>query len=129
MILNDNTNNVIELLDYFDTLTNIDKLRLGIYLIENKQFDIDFDTNIITNILKKALSILDINNSKEITNINNYKHLVFFSAKYIQLTGKEKRNLLAEIIFNIYNNDYNNDNINNIIRDLLIYEYIYSIII
>ena len=30
MLLNNNTNNVMELLDYFENLTNIDKLRLTI---------------------------------------------------------------------------------------------------
>ncbi len=53
MLLNDNTNNVMELLDYFENLINIDKLRLAICLLENKQFSINYNTDDMINILKE----------------------------------------------------------------------------
>ena len=43
MLLDSNTNKVIDLLDKFDNLKNIDKIRLAIYLLENKNFDINFN--------------------------------------------------------------------------------------
>ena len=39
MLLDSNTKKVIALLDMFDNLKNIDKVRLAIYLLENKNFD------------------------------------------------------------------------------------------
>ena len=56
MLLNNNTNNVMELLDYFENLTNIDKLRLAIHLLDNKQFSINYNTNNFVN--KKYLEVV-----------------------------------------------------------------------
>ena len=129
MLLNNNTNKVIELLDYFDNLTNIDKLRLAIYLLKNKQFSINYDTDDMINILKEALGTIDIEYTKIITNFAKYKHLLLFSAKYLELTEKEKKNLSIEMIYNVYDTDFEDTNINdNIQNDLLVYDYIYSIL-
>ena len=43
MLLDNNTDKVIDLLDMYDNLSNIDKIRLAIYLLENKNFDINFN--------------------------------------------------------------------------------------
>lgn len=129
MLLNDNTNTVIELLDYFDNLTNIDKLRLAIHLLENKQFSINYNTDDMINTLKEVLGTLDIEYTKTITNFAKYKHLLLFSAKYLELTEKEKKNLSIEMIYNVYDTDFEDININNKIQnDLLVYDYIYSIL-
>ena len=42
MLLDSNTKKVIELTNMYDDLKNIDKLRLAIYLLENKNFYINF---------------------------------------------------------------------------------------
>ena len=129
MLLNDNTNGVMELLDYFDNLTNIDKLRLAIHLLENKQFSINYNTDNMINILKEVLGTLDKKYAKTITNFAKYKHLLLFSAKYLELTEKDKKNLSIEMMYNIYDNDFEDTNINNKISNyLLVYDYIYSIL-
>ena len=43
MLLDNNTDKVIDLLDMYDNLNNIDKIRLAIYLLENNNFDINFN--------------------------------------------------------------------------------------
>ena len=43
MLLDNNTKKVIELIGMFDDLKKIDKIRLAIYLLENKNFDINFN--------------------------------------------------------------------------------------
>ena len=43
MLLESNTKKVIELLHQFDMLSNIDKVRLALYLTENKNFNINFN--------------------------------------------------------------------------------------
>ena len=48
MLLDNNTDKVIDLLDMYDNLSNIDKIRLAIYLLENKNFDINFNTKDIS---------------------------------------------------------------------------------
>lgn len=129
MLLESNTKKVIDLIHQFDNLSDIDKVRLAIYLLENKNFSVDFNVRDITILLKQVLSILDQNYTKVITNFSKYKYLLFFSAKYLELTEKEKKHFSIEMIFNIYENDFKdkviNDEINN---HLLVYDYCYSLI-
>ena len=129
MLLESNTKKVIDLIHQFDNLSDNDKVRLAIYLLENKNFKVDFNVRDMIILLKQVLSILDPNYTKVITNFSKYKHLLFFSAKYLELTEKEKKHFSIEMIFNIYETDFKdkiiNDEINN---HLLVYNYCYSLI-
>ena len=129
MLLENNTKKVIDLIHQFDNLSDIDKVRLAIYLLENKNFTVDFNVRDMIILLKQVLSILDPNYTKVITNFSKYKHLLFFSAKYLELTEKEKKHFSIEMIFNIYETDFKDkiisDEINN---NLLVYDYSYSIL-
>lgn len=129
MLLDNNTKKVFDLIDMYDNLSNIDKVRLAIYLLENKNFYINFNIKDIIILLKEVLNKLDSSNSKNIVNFAKYKHLLLFSAKYLELTEKEKKHFSIEMIFNIYENDFKdkviNDDINN---HLLVYDYCYSLI-
>lgn len=58
MLLENNTNKVIDLIYQFDDLSNIDKVRLAINLLENKHFNIEFNINYIVNILKQVMQEL-----------------------------------------------------------------------
>ena len=120
---------VINLINSFDTLNNIDKLRLSIYILENKNFDVNFNTRDILILLKEVLSKLDSNYRKTIINFSKYKHLLFFSAKYLELSNLEKKKFTVEMLFNIYETDFNDEIINNIINNyLLIYDYCYALL-
>lgn len=129
MLLENNSKKVIDLIHQFDNLSDIDKIRLAIYLLENKNFSVDFNVRDMIILLKQILSILDPNYTKVITNFSKYKNLLFFSAKYLELTEKEKKHFSIEMIFNIYENDFRdkiiNDEINN---HLLVYDYSYSLL-
>jgi hypothetical protein len=128
MLLENNTKKVIDLIHQFDNLSDIDKVRLAIYLLENKNFSVDFNVRDMIILLKQVLSILDPNYTKVITNFSKYKNLLFFSAKYLELTEKEKKHFSVEMIFNIYETDFNNNVINKeIINSLLVYDYYYSL--
>ena len=74
MLLDNNTKKVIELIGMFDDLKKIDKIRLAIYLLENKKFDINFNVKDIIILLKEVLNKLDINYSKTIENFDKYKN-------------------------------------------------------
>ena len=129
MLLENNTKKVIDLIHQFDNLSDIDKVRLAIYLLENKNFNVDFNVRDMIILLKQILSILDPNYTKVITNFSKYKHLLFFSAKYLELTEKEKKHFSIEMIFNIYENDFKDKIINDEInKNLLVYDYCYSLI-
>ena len=129
MLLDNNTKKVINLINNFDTLNNIDKLRLSIYILENKNFNINFNTRDIIILLKKVLSNLDSNYHKTIINFSKYKYLLFFLSKYLELSNMEKKNFTVEMLFNIYETDFNNENVNNEINKLLpIYDYSYCIL-
>ena len=129
MLLDNNTKKVINLINNFDTLNNIDKLRLSIYILENKNFNINFNIRNIIILLKKVLSNLDSNYGKTIINFSKYKHLLFFSAKYLELSNLEKKKITVEMLFNIYEIYFNDETINNKINNyLLIYDYCYAVL-
>lgn len=125
MVLESNTKRVINLIENFGNLSDIDKVRLTSYLLKKKNFNVK---NIII-LLKQILSILDSNYTKVITNFSKYKHLLFFSTKYLELTEKGKKYFSIEMIFNIYETDFKdkiiNDEINN---NLLVYNYCYYLL-
>ena len=129
MLLENNTNKVINLIYQFDDLSNIDKVRLAIHLLENKSFNVNFNVENMINTLKSILGKIDSNYTKVITNFSKYKHLLFFSAKYLELTEKEKKHFSIEMIFNIYENDFKDNVINEEInKHLLVYDYSYSLL-
>lgn len=129
MLLENNTKKVIDLIHQFDNLIDIDKIRLAIYLLENKNFNVDFNVKDMIILLKQVLSVLDLNYTKVITNFSKYKHLLLFSAKYLDLTEKEKKHFSIEMIFNIYETDFKNKIINEEINNnLLVYDYCYSLL-
>jgi len=129
MLLDNNTNKVINLLDMYDNLSNIDKIRLAIYLLENKNFDINFNTKDMIILLKEVLNKLDPNYSKTIVNFAKYKNLLFLSAKYLELTEKEKKNFSIEMLFNIFETDFKDKVINREInKHLYVYDYCYAIL-
>ena len=129
MLLDNNTNKVINLLDMYDNLSNIDKIRLAIYLLENKNFDINFNTKDMIILLKEVLNKLDPSYSKTIINFAKYKNLLFLSAKYLELTEKEKKNFSIEMLFNIFETDFKDKVINKEInKHLYVYDYCYAIL-
>ena len=114
---------VIDLIHQFDNLDDIDKIRLAIYLLENKNF------NVRDMIILLVLSALDPSYTKVVTNFSKYKHLLFFSAKYLELTEKEKKYFSIEMIFNIYETVFKDKIINEEInKHLLVYDYSYSLL-
>ena len=129
MLLSDNTKRVIDLIEIFDNFKDIDKIRLAIYLLENKKFSVDFNIGDMIILLKQVLSVLDPNYRKVITNFSKYNYLLFFSAKYLERTEKEKKQFSIEMIFNIYQNDFKDKVINEEInKHLLVYDYCYSLL-
>ena len=129
MLLDNNIEKVIDLLDMYENLSNIDKIRLAIYLLENKNFDINFNIKDIIILLKEVLNKLDPSYSKTIVNFAKYKNLLFFSAKYLELTEKEKKNFSIEMLFNIFETDFKDKVINKEInKHLYVYDYCYAIL-
>lgn len=129
MLLDNNTDKIIDLLDMYDNLSNIDKIKLAIYLLENKNFDINFNIKDMIILLKEVLNKLDPSYSKTIVNFAKYKNLLFLSAKYLELTEKEKKNFSIEMIFNIFETGFKDKVINKEInKHLYVYDYCYAIL-
>ena len=129
MLLDNNTKMVINLINNFYKLNNIDKLRLSIYILENKNFTVNFNTRDIIILLKEVLSKLDSNYGKTIINFSKYKHLLLFSAKYLELSNLEKKKFTVEMLFNIYETDFKDKFINSKINNyLLVYDYCYALL-
>lgn len=129
MLLDNNTKKVFDLINMYDNLNNVDKVRLAIYLLENKNFYINFNIKDIIILLKEVLNKLDSSNSKNIINFAKYKHLLLFSAKYLELTEKEKKNFTIEMLFNLFETDFKDKIINKEInKHLNVYDYCYAIL-
>ena len=129
MLLDNNTKKVFDLIDMYDNLNNVDKVRLAIYLLKNKSFYINFNIKDIIILLKEVLNKLDSSNSKNIVNFAKYKHLLLFSAKYLELTEKEKKNFTIEMLFNLFETDFKDKIINKEInKHLNVYDYCYAIL-
>ena len=129
MLLDNNTKKVFDLLDMYNNLNNVDKVRLAIYLLENKSFYINFNIKDIIILLKEVLNKLDPNYIKSVVNFAKYKNLLFLSAKYLELTEKEKQNFTVEMLFNIFETDFKDKIINGEInKHLEVYDYCYAIL-
>lgn len=128
MLLDSNTERVMDLVDMVDDLNGIYKIRIAIHLLEEHYFSTKYDESFIR-LLKEVLEILDPDSKKVITNFARYKNLLFISAKYIELSLLEKQKFLVEIVFNIFQYDFKNEEINNKINyNLNVYDYCYAIL-
>ena len=127
MLLENNTERVMNLVDIIDDLNGIDKVRLAIHLLEENYFSTKFDESFIR-LLKEVLGILDPNYKKVITNFAKYKNLLFISAKYMELSTLEKQKFSVEMLFNIFQYNFKDEKINaKINHNLNVYDYYYSL--
>ena len=128
MLLNDNTEKVIDLVDMVDDLKGIDKIRLAIHMLENLGFTTNYDIKKFIKLLKEILEVMNPNYNNVITNFAKYKNLLFISAKYMELSTLEKQKFSVELLFNIFEFDFENLEINNKInKQLNVYDYYYSL--
>ena len=118
MLLNSNTEKVMNLVDMIDDLKGIDKIRLAIHLLEESYFFTEYNEKFIE-LLNETLEILDPNSKKVITNFAKYNNLLFISAKYMELSLEEKKKFSVEMLFNIFQYDFRNEEINTKINQQL----------
>ena len=116
MLLDNNTEKVIDLLNIYDDLNDVDKVRLSIHLLEDLGFTPTYDINNFIKLLKNVLLILDPESKNVITNFAKYKNLLFISAKYMELSLEEKKKFSVEMLFNIFQYDFKNEEINTIVH-------------
>lgn len=127
MLLSDNTEKVIKLIDMFDNLNNVDKVRLGVHILDDLGFNSNYDVQKFIILLQDVLEVLDPNSKKVIVNFSKYDNLLFLSALYMELSELEKQKFSVEMLFNIYNTDFNEE-INKKINDNLdVFNYYYSL--
>jgi len=128
MLLDNNTEKVMNLIEMFDNLKGVDKIRLAIHLLEDLGFTSDYDITDFIKVLKEVLEILDPESKKVITNFAKYKNILFISAKYMELSLEEKKKFSVEMLFNIFQYDFKNEEINTLInQELNVYDYCYSL--
>lgn len=127
MLLDSNTEKVMNLSLMVDDLKGIDKVRLAIHILEENYFSTKYDESFIK-LLKKVLEQLDPESKKVITNFAKYKNLLFISAKYMELSLLEKQKFSVEMLFNIFQYKFQNEEINTKINNQLnVYDYCYSL--
>lgn len=128
MLSSNNTKRVIDLVNIFDSLNNIDKIRLAIHLLDDLKFSCDYNLVCMKRTLEESLSILDKDYGKVIVNFSKYTNLILISAKYLELKEIEKKKFIVEMLFNIYQNDFMNETINSKINESIdVYDFYYSL--
>ena len=128
MLLDNNTEKVIDLLNMYDNLKDIDKIRLALHLLEDLGFTPTYDINNFIKLLKNILLTLDSESKNTIANFAKHKNLLFISAKYMELSLLEKQKFSVEMLFNIFQYNFKNEEINTIINEQLnVYDYCYSL--
>lgn len=128
MLLDNNTERIINSVDVIDNFTGVDKIRLAIHIFANLGFSANYDIQEIKKLLQEILGIIEPNSKKIITNFSKYKNLLFISAKYMELSLLEKQKFSVEMLFNIFQHDYKNEEINTKINQQLnVYDYCYSL--
>ena len=101
MILKCNNKKVINLVKYFETLSFADKLRLRIDMFESYHVKVKNDK--VLEFLKKLLCAVDSEyNKTRFLNLLNYKHLLMTSSQVMELTEKEQKIFMFEVLYNIY---------------------------
>ena len=101
MILKNNSEKVIKLVRYYETLEFADKLRLEINIFESDYIKIKSDK--MLDLLKQILKIVDTNYNKYgMINFLEYRHLLLMSAQVMEMTEKEQSNFVYEMLYNIY---------------------------
>lgn len=101
MILKNNSEKVIKLVRYYETLEFADKLRLAINIFESDYIKIKSDK--MLDILKQILKIVDTNYNKYgMINFLEYRHLLLMSAQVMEMTEKEQSMFVYEMLYNIY---------------------------
>lgn len=90
MLLENNTERVMNLVDIIDDLNGINKVWLAIHILEENYFSAEYDESFMR-LLKEVLGILNQDYKKVITNFAKYKNLLSISAKYMELSLLEKQ--------------------------------------
>lgn len=129
MLLENNTKNVVNLFKLYEEFHKEKKLILLINLFENLKFKTDFETKNIVSLLKRVLEKINQNYNKTIINFSKYKELLCFSSMYFELSNAEKKKLIIEMLFDIYNTNFEDEFINEYINNNLnVYDYYYSLV-
>lgn len=101
MILKNNSEKVIKLVKYYETLEFADKLRLAINIFESDYIKIKSDK--MLDLLKQILRIVVINYNKYgMINFLEYRHLLLMSAQVMEMTEKEQSSFVYEVLADIY---------------------------
>ena len=127
MLLENNSENVVNLINIFDKLNDIDKIRLAMHLLDDLKFSFDFNLYQIKKSLEESLSILDKDYGKVIVNFSKYTNLMLISSRYLELEEIDKKKFTIEMLFNIYQNDFKDEVINNINENINVYDFYYSL--
>ena len=128
MLLENNSERVINLINTFENLKDIDKVRLAIHLLEDLKFSYDFNLDQTKKSLDEVLSILDKDYGKVIVNFSKYTNLMLISSWYLELEEIDKKKFTIEMLFNIFQNDFKDNLINNNINENInVYDFYYSL--
>ena len=129
MLLSTNTVDVIELLEKYEKLNIIDKIRLSIIILEGKYISTGhYDDEKLITFLKRMLGKLDPEYNTTIINFAKYTHLILLSARYIEINYMSKKKFSIEMLFSIYEHKFDDEELTKEVNENLnIYDYAYEL--
>ena len=102
MILKNNSEKVMILVRYFETLNIENKLKLFIIVLESNMIKLKIDKANLIELLKNFLCVFDKNYNKNRMITLEYNMDVFILAKVMEMNETEKENFVFELFYNIY---------------------------
>ena len=129
MLLETNTERVIDLIKKFDRLNNVNKIRLAIHILEHNYFNNELDADNIINLLKEILGELDPEYKTVLVNFSRYTTIMLRAGRYMEISDIEKQKFSIEMLFNIYETNFKDKVINKKInKHFEVYNYCYVIL-
>lgn len=102
MLLKNNSNEVKNLVRYFETLDIKDKLKLSIVVLKSDMIKLKIDKGSLIEILKNILCFFDKNYKKDVM-IYYENHMdIFILAKIMEMKENERNIFAFEMLFCIY---------------------------
>ena len=102
MVLKNNSERVINLIRYFETLTIENKLRMTILVLKSDLIKCEKDKEKIIEVLEKFLCAIDKSYNKDTLIFFKDNMDVFILAMVMEMNEKEQKKFIFEMLYNIY---------------------------
>ena len=102
MILKNNSERVINLIRYFESLSIENKSKMGILVLKSDLIKFKLDKEKVIKVLKKLLSAIDKSYNKDTLIFFKGNMDVFILAMVMEMNEEEQKKFIFEVLYGIY---------------------------